>query len=401
MLDVAGPQLVDAAVNGERRPREAWGRYAEVLGLTLVVPLFGYLAHVPDPFFVHAAFPWLAVVAVLIGAQHGVVPALLGAALSSAGAWAHAIGTHGDVEGLRTWSVGCLFVALITGWFRDQAHARQRRVVARAAAAEAGLQQLSRTQRVLQLSHTRLEERLVAEGWSLENVVRQASRELGRASTRGHVYGVLLDVLGSQAQLQAVSLFVSPPSGGREGAGRARLEPTPVASLGKAREGAALGLVAQHSVAQHSVVQHPVVQRVLATGKVAMLAPERVAAGQADAVLGALPLVTSAGRWLGVIVVQEMPFIAFSPETFSELLAIAERLADLVEARLVALEGGLPAALPLPLPRANAELVSLQDRMVPARARPSPSGVRLKLEEAGSLGGRAKAATVRRRGGQS
>ena len=201
MLDVAGPE----SVNSARLPREVWGRYAEVLALTLAVPLVGYIARVPDPFFVHAAFPWLVLVAVLIGAQHGLVSGLFAAALSSVGAWAHAIATGGSLEGLRSWSVGCLFVALVTGWFRDQAEARRRELGARAGAAEARLQQLSRTQRVLQLSHTRLEERLVAEGWSLENVVRQASRELGRATTRGR-----MPTISAASRFCAIALIARP-----------------------------------------------------------------------------------------------------------------------------------------------------------------------------------------------
>ena len=373
-----------------RRSRLAWGQYLEVLGLTLAVPVIGYVARVPDPFFVHAAFPWLALVALLIGAQHGVVPALLAAGLTSAGGLAHAVATGGNLEGLRTWSVGCILVALVTGWFRDQAEARREQLAARMLEAERRSQRLWRAHRVLQLSQARLEERLLAEGWSLESIVRQASRELGRAASCARVYEVVLEVLSSEGQLHAASLFVCACA-----EGRVRLEPVPAAQLGKQHE---------------SAPQHPLVQRVLATGKAALLAPERWAETQEEAVLAALPLVTSGGRWLGVVAVSELPFIAFSPEAFSDLSAIAERLADLVEPRLAVLASGAAAL------RQRAELVAPFDRALPSRElehavpvheresraqRRPPSGVRLKLEDRLARGGAAPASSARRRGERS
>src|SRR3954470_2561980 len=126
MSEVANPRLINEA----RGPREVWGRTAEVLALTVAVPLVATLARVPDPFFVHAAFPWLVLVALLIGAQHGLLAALSAAGLWRAGAWGHAVVHGASLEGLRSWSLGCSFVALLTGWFRDQAELRGRQLSA-------------------------------------------------------------------------------------------------------------------------------------------------------------------------------------------------------------------------------------------------------------------------------
>src|SRR3954452_15557692 len=196
MSEAANPGLSDEA----RGPREMWGRTAEVLALTLAVPLVATLARVADPFFVHATFPSLVLVAILIGAQHGLLATLIATGLWSAGAWGHAVASGTSVEGLRSWSLGCSIVALVTGWFRDQAERRGQQLGARAAVAEARQLQISRAHRSLQLSHARLEERLLAGDVSLESVLRHASRELGRASTAEGIYGVVLEVLAGQAQ---------------------------------------------------------------------------------------------------------------------------------------------------------------------------------------------------------
>jgi hypothetical protein len=354
-----------------RRSRLAWAQYLEALGLTLAVPAIGYAARVPDPFFVHAAFPWLALVALLIGAQYGVVLAMLATGLASAAALAHAVGTGGSLEGLRIWSVGCMLVALVAGWFRDQGEARRRQLGGRALEAEERSQRLRRVHRVLQLSHARLEERLVAEGWSLENVVRQASRELGRATSCARVYGVVLEVLSSEGQFHAASLLACASA-----EGRVRLEPVPAAQLGKLHEGTA---------------QHPVVQRVLATGKVALLAPDRLAETEGEAVLAALPLVTSGGRWLGVVAVSELPFMAFSPEAFSDLSAIAERLADLLQARLAALANAAATSAAPGRGQSSGLATPFE------RARRPASGVRLKLADTLERGAGTEASAAPRR----
>jgi hypothetical protein len=308
------------------------------VGLSLSVPVIGSLLRAQDPFFLHGTFPWLVLVPLLIAVQHGLSSAIASAVLLCSGVWVRqALGVE-EPPGVWAWTAGCFLIALLAGWFKDQWLRRERDLSARCQELGERWQRLARAQRVLELSHSQLEERLIAQGWSLESVVRRAGAELASATTPARVYALVLDVLASQAQLLAVSFFAPSPLRSADSREPARLDTTPAASLGKSvRSGSAASAPAGASLSAH-----PIVRRALLTRQVALLAPEAAAEGLEESVLAALPLVTSSGRVLGVVAVHELPFLAFMPGTFSELDTILRGLADLVDARLCELRSSAP-----------------------------------------------------------
>jgi polysaccharide biosynthesis protein PelD len=323
-------ELLDRLSSSARlRGQQDWFRCSEILGLTAGVPLLALGMQAQDPFFVRAVFPWLILVPLLIAVQHGLGSAVVSAALLSSGAWVYEAVVGARTPGFWVWTAGCFLVALVAGWFKDQALSREQELGTRVHELDARLQRLVRSHQVLELSHSRLEEHLVAEGWSLESVVKHASEELARAVTPARVYGVVLDVLASQAQLLAATFFALAPRGSGHAEEAASLEVTPAASLGKPFRAQALA-----PASGRGVVGHPIVQRALLTRQVALLAPERGAEPVDEIVLAAVPLVASGDRLLGVLAVHEMPFICFTPGTFAELETIARSLADLADARL-------------------------------------------------------------------
>jgi hypothetical protein len=295
-------------------------RCAEVLALTLALPLIGLALGSSDPFCARGAFPWLILAVLLTGAEHGLVAALSSAGLASLGAYLHAALAASVSAPPHSWSIGCFAVALASGWASDRMRAHGREKSVRAAQVEGRLQRLSRMHRVLQLSHVRLEERLAAEGWSLDGLLRRAAQDLARVESPAAGYQLALDVLASQGQLHAAALFEVLPE--RAGEERRRLAPEPIARFGRGTS---------------SAEADPVLQRALRTGHVVLFDREQRAMLDGDAVLAALPLLTSSGRWLGIVAVQQMPFIAFSEETFDGLGIVAERLADILFERLDAL----------------------------------------------------------------
>ena len=305
-------------------------QYVEVAGLSLSVPVIGSLLGTRDPFFLHSAFPWLVLVPLLIAVQHGLASALASAALICSGVWLrHAFGAE-EPPAVWAWTAGCFLIALLAGWFKDQWLRQERELSSRSQEFGERVQRLARAYRVLELSHSQLEERLMARGWSLDSVVRRAGAELASAATPARVYALVLDVLASQAQLLAASFFASSPLRSADSREPVRLDAAASACLGRpvraAQPGASLGA-------------HPIVRRALLTKQVALLAPEPAADGTEEHVLAALPLVSSSGRVLGVVAVHEMPFLAFTPAVFSELDTILRGLADLVEERLCELRG--------------------------------------------------------------
>jgi hypothetical protein len=326
------------AENTPRREHTPSGwRTVEIVGLSLSVPVLGTLLKAQDPFFLHGTFPWLVLVPLLIALQHGLSSAIVSALLVCSGVGVRqALGVE-EPPGVWAWTAGCFLIALLAGWFKDQSLRRERDLSAQSRELGERWQRLARAHRVLELSHSQLEERLSAQGWSLESVVRRASAELATAATPASLYALVLDVLASQAQLLAASFFAPSPLRSADSRQPVRLEATPAAALGK--------LVCAPAGA--SLSAHPIVRRALLTRQVALLAAEPAAQGLEEGVLAALPLVTSSGRVLGVVAVHEMPFLSFTPGTFSELDTILRGLAELVDARLRELRSSAPPHLKL------------------------------------------------------
>jgi hypothetical protein len=320
-------------------------RAVEIAALSLGVPVIGALLRAQDPFLLHGTFPWLILVPLLIALQHGLSSAIASAALLCSGVWVRQAFGVEEPPGVWAWTAGCFLIALLAGWFKDQSLRSERDLSAHSRELGERWQRLARTHRVLELSHSQLEERLIAQGWSLESVIRRAGAELAGAATPARVYALVLDVLASQAQLLAVSFFAPSPLRSADSREPVRLDVAPAARLGKIAHSwsAASSLPAASAPFATSLSAHPIVRRALLTRQVALLAPEPAAEGLDESVIAALPLVTSSGRVLGVVAVHELPFLAFTPATFDELDTILRALADPVDARLCELRSSAPA----------------------------------------------------------
>ena len=96
-------------------------RWLETLTITMLSPWFGFWANRSDPFLIHGDFPWLALVPLVVGLQHGVAPALASAGLLGARAYLQAVNQVEPISVTLHWIIGCLVVAAAAGFFRDRA----------------------------------------------------------------------------------------------------------------------------------------------------------------------------------------------------------------------------------------------------------------------------------------
>jgi hypothetical protein len=77
------------------------------------------------------------------------------------------------------------------------------------------------------------------------------------------------------------------------------------------------------------------VLRALATGRLVALDSEAADDGAEAAVLAVAPLVAASGKVLGVVLIHEMPFMAFQAENLKGLAALTALLADMLEDHFV------------------------------------------------------------------
>jgi hypothetical protein len=303
--------LLAAAPPSKEKPefigRQSW---IEIVAITVLVPLGIYFFHPRDPFLLNAGFPWLVLLPLLMGAQHGLRGAVASSALLSIGAWL----LGGSVSSLAEWSAGGLSAGVVSGYCRDRIRSRLSHSSQLVEEYGGRLARLSRAHAVLKLSHQRLEERLSAQSWSLASAVNEAERRLASCDSLASAAQVALEVFFNHAMVQSASLLLRP-----------------IRQRASSEDADGLELQGQLGPARSVDVRHPLIERALETGR--LVAIDVHADASADpSVLAAVPITAATGAKLGVLVVHEMPFMAFQTAHLKNLASLALYIGDLLAA---------------------------------------------------------------------
>jgi hypothetical protein len=313
------------------KQRSPW---REVFGMSLLVPLGLACIFPNDPLLLDGRFPWVTLVPVLLGAQHGALAAAVSSALlAGLGALHMQLYGQSNLAALGPFAAGCFAAGTISGAARDRIQDRLTRLAGRAADDARRLSRLARAHAVLALSHRKLEERLAARSWSLASAFEDARRSLASASSPAALADVVLGVLSNHALVQSATLLTFDEQNGD-------LE---------------LGVCATLGNAPAVDLEHRMVQRALESRRLVALDAES-ADGPDETILAVAPLCAASGRLLGLVLIHELPFMAFQAESLNGLAALTALLADLLEDQFVDAE-------------VDAELGELEPVFPPARER--------------------------------
>lgn len=284
--------------------------WIESLVLTLVIPMVGVLFNPEDPYFIQAEFRWLWFGPLLVALRYGIAPALTSVSLLAV-LWLGAM-----LSGRVTtpfplhFMLGGSLLVLIAGQFSSIWSTRLRRAEQLSRHAEERFQQLSRAYFMVRHSHDRLEQNLISRPVTLRQGMMELRRLLGQEEqliTR-ELAGELMVILSHYGSLSSATLY--PVQGGRPLA-------EPLAQCG---QGAPLR------------TDDLLLQAALESGTTAYQSANRLKDGQHSSYLVAAPLRTSSGRVLGVLLVDDMPFMALHRETLQVLGVMLAYAADQVEA---------------------------------------------------------------------
>jgi hypothetical protein len=312
-LDFDAMPLPGAPSDGE--PTLAARSWREVLAMTLIPALATACLAPDDPLLLAGHFPWLVLLPLLVGVQHGALAAAVSSALLVAAGTIHdVLGGPIPLGALATFAAGCVSAGVIAGHSRDRVQARLMRLSREARQGAERLARLGRAHAVVKLSHQRLEERMAARSWSIVGAFDDARRALARQASLAGVGDVVLHVLSNHALVQSATLLTL----ARDDRGRVALEAR--ARLGNP---------------PHFDTAHPLVQRALDTGRLVALDAESADGGAEQDLLAVAPLGTASGRLLGLVLIHEMPFMAFQAENLKGLAALTALLADMLEDRFV------------------------------------------------------------------
>ncbi len=284
--------------------------WLETLGLTLVIPAMGLLLNREDPFFVQSDFPWLWFGPLLAGLRYGMAPAL-GSVTFLAAFW-FAASVPGLVMGgppLHFMMGGALLV-LIAGQFSSIWSTRLRREDQLNRHVEERFEQLSLSYFMVRHSHDRLEQNLISRPITLRQAMidlRTLLTSVGGKVNRDLARDLVV-LLSHYCSLSSASLYEVQ---------NGRVSPEPLATCGQGTPFRRDDLL---------------VRSALESGTAAFQAVNQLSDDQASSYLAVVPLRTSSGRILALLLVNDMPFMALHRETLQILAVLMAYAADQVEA---------------------------------------------------------------------
>jgi len=296
------------------RPRSPLAAWIESGVLALLVPLIGAWVSRRDPLFVHAAFSWSVVAPLVAGARYGFAAGFGCAALIvfiMLGAWQGVLPLPFPSEDFPIQlGVGLLIVGMVAGELADLWKRRLLGLETEQSQLRRRFDGFARTYQALRLSHDLLESRVAG----LTTTVREGLRALGEQSfARGDAAGAaqqILELFATTCDLRAGAVYLC------DAAGELPLAPT-----------AQLGQVSP-------ALAHPLIAEALRRGAVASVpgfGPEGTPVPAGD-LLVAAPFVDLDDRVRGLLLVADMPFMAFGPETLRRIAVLAGRLGDMLGA---------------------------------------------------------------------
>ena len=287
-------------------------RLAECVLLTIIAVGLGLRFSPHDPLLQNSDFPWMGLLPLLCGLQHGFVAALLSASVLAVAILMPQVAT---VDAGPTWLLGCFAMGLVAGQFRDRFAERLGRAEREARQRGAMLASIQRQFELLQHSHEELRAFHAGAHLSLQEATDAVVAHIRAAASAPEAVAHVLELFAVHGRVDGCSLFLV-----RDGA----LLDDPSGKLGNAPDG----------LADDDIIQLALRERRL----VSIDRGERPAVDDYP-VLAAIPLVMPDGEVLAVLAIHDMPLVAFEPQHLRRLLTMAGCLAEPLYRRVA---GDLP-----------------------------------------------------------
>ena len=312
------------------RPQPDWRlAAAESVALMAAAVALSVWLRPDDPFWSGVGFPWLWLISTLIALRYGALLGVitLGVALA---AWFVLAGFNDGLgEFPRVSFLGALLLALIAGEFSDVWNARLNQAQAINAFVDERLQVLTHNHFLLSVSHERLEQELISRPYTLRETLgtlrglmlqppaaRAAGGGQGTAAAGDGAEtllgaGWLMGLLVQQCRLESAALFAIVD-------GHLVTEAAATAGSFEPLDTADPMLTAALEGGQLTHVQSDLDLDIGFGDR----------SGAASRYQVCAPLITSAGRIIGVLVVDRMAFIALNQETLQLLTVVLSYYAD-------------------------------------------------------------------------
>ena len=288
--------------------------------LALLVPLAGAWVSRRDPLFVHAAFPWSAIAPLIAGVRYGFGAGFGCAALvvfTMLGAWQHVLPLPFPAEDFpMQLSVGLLIVGMVAGEFSDLWKRRLQGLETEQEQLRRRFDGFARTYQALRLSHDLLESRVAGATTTVREGLRALARRGFPRADAAATAARILDIFATHCDARVAAVYLCGDDG-----------ELPIGAVGEpGRAGAAArppadprGAAPQGGRQRHAAGSDGVGA---AKGRRRRARPPARRRSGASDLLIAAPFIDLDDRVRGLLVVGDMPFMAFGAETLRRIAVL-------------------------------------------------------------------------------
>jgi len=285
-------------------------QWLEVFAIPLLAIALAWLGQPGDPSLAGASFPWLWLAPILVALRYGVTPGLL-ASIAILGNWllARQIGLAPNEFATGSFFGGGLMV-LLCGEFSDVWRDRNQRMEETYLYVTERLSRLTKRHLLLNLSHDRLEQDMLARPGSLRDALARLRTIVIKSS------GAEIEMPGAPGLLQLLSQYVN-------------IESAALYTLVPRGSDLVLGTcVARIGDPEPLVADDELLLLALENSSLAHIASQDVSLNTHTRQLVVAPLIAGNGAMIGVVAVTRIPFFSLNVENLQMMSVMLAYYAD-------------------------------------------------------------------------
>lgn len=275
-----------------------------ILSVTLIVVC--YFLNAQDPLMLHASFPWVWLLPVLIGLRYGLLGSSITIAIYVVVMYLTVKYLYFDWSSYRAWFLGGSLTTIICNEYYAYWHRKQYKIVKKSDYLANRLESLSRAYSAMRISHDRLEESLITKPVTL----RGAITELRTILTQHHGIlnessaALLMAILANTSMIGKAGLYLF---------NKKELNINPIGSIGKA---------------ESLITNDILVTRCLKTHDTFYVAINTLDENDVSHYLAVVPMMTADNHLLGLLAVTELPFSGMTDESLRIMTLLMAYFAD-------------------------------------------------------------------------
>lgn len=259
-----------------------------------------------DPLLLHASFPWVWLLPILIGLRYGLLGSSISIAIYVFVMYLTVRYRYFDWSSYRIWFLGGLITTIICNEYNSYWHRKQYKIIKKSDYLANRLESLSRAYSAMRISHDRLEESLITKPVTLRGaiadlrtVLTQHQGQLTESSATQ-----LMAILANTSMIGKAGLYVFD---------KKHLNPQPIGSIGQAAP---------------LVTNDILVTRCLESHHTFYVAINTLDENDVSHYLAVVPMMTADNHLLGLLAVTELPFSGMTDESLRIMTLLMAYFAD-------------------------------------------------------------------------